>query len=137
MRGGPAREVSRRELLAGAAGSLALAGCIERRSARTIRNVVLPEAMPGILTGTILALGRAVGETAPILMVGLAAFAGVPEGLTAQGTAMPLRVFEWALHSNDLIRTHVAAAGSMTLLVALVAMNGVAILLRNKYQRDQ
>jgi phosphate transport system permease protein len=104
---------------------------------QTVRNVVLPEAMPGILTGTILALGRAVGETAPILMVGLAAFAGVPEGLTAQGTAMPLRVFEWALHSNDLIRTHVAAAGSMTLLVALVAMNGVAILLRNKYQRDQ
>jgi phosphate transport system permease protein len=104
---------------------------------QTVRNVVLPRALPGILTGTILALGRAVGETAPLLMVGLAAIGGVPDSLTGQGTAMPLQVFAWAQDARELFRTHVAAAGAMTLLVVLLAMNAVAIIIRNKYQREQ
>lgn len=104
---------------------------------QTIRNVVLPRAVPGILTGTILALGRAVGETAPLLMVGLAAVSGVPSSLTGQGTAMPLQVFSWAKDPNLLFRENVAAAGSVTLLVTMLAMNGVAIIIRNKYQREQ
>jgi len=104
---------------------------------QTIRNVVLPRALPGILTGTILSLGRAVGETAPLLMVGLAAVGGVPDSLAGQGTAMPLQVFAWALDARDLFRTHVAAAGAMTLLAVLLAMNAAAIIIRNKYQREQ
>jgi phosphate transport system permease protein len=98
---------------------------------------VLPRALPGVLTSTILALGRAVGETAPLIMVGLAPIGGVPGSLTEQGTAMPLQVFAWALDARELFREHVAAAGALTLLVALVAMNGVAIVIRNKYQREQ
>ena len=101
---------------------------------QTVRNVVLPRALPGILTGTILALGRAVGETAPLLMVGIAAVGGVPGALTDQGTAMPLQVFSWALDANPVFRENVAAAGSMMLLIVLLAMNGLAIIIRNKYQ---
>ncbi|WP_277542089.1 phosphate ABC transporter permease PstA [Haloarcula laminariae] len=104
---------------------------------QTIRNVVLPRAIPGILTGTILSLGRAVGETAPLIMVGLAAVSNVPGSLTGQGTAMPLQVFSWALEPGTLFRENVAAAGSMTLLVVLLSMNAVAIIIRNKYQREQ
>jgi phosphate transport system permease protein len=104
---------------------------------QTVRNVVLPRALPGILTGTILALGRAVGETAPLLMVGIAAVGGVPGALTGQGTAMPLQVFSWALDANPVFRENVAAAGSMMLLIVLLAMNGLAIIIRNKYQQAQ
>lgn len=104
---------------------------------QTIRKVVLPRALPGILTSTILALGRAVGETAPLIMVGLAPIGGIPDSLAEQGTAMPLQVFAWALDARELFRDHVAAAGALTLLVTLVALNGVAIVIRNRYQRDQ
>jgi phosphate transport system permease protein len=103
---------------------------------QTVRTVVLPRAVPGILTGTILALGRAVGETAPLLMVGLAAIGGVPDSLTGQGTAMPLQVFSWALDARPLFRENVAAAGAVTLLAVMLTMNGVAIVIRNRYQRD-
>ena len=101
---------------------------------QTIRNVVLPRSLPGILTGTILALGRAVGETAPLLMVGYAAVSGVPDSLTGQGTAMPLQVFAWAREADPLFREHLAAAGALTMLIVMLAMNGIAILIRNKYQ---
>ncbi|MCU4716481.1 phosphate ABC transporter permease PstA [Halapricum hydrolyticum] len=104
---------------------------------QTIRNVVLPRALPGILTGTILALGRAIGETAPLIMVGLAAIGGVPDSLLDQGTAMPLQVFSWALDAKELFRENVAAAGSMTLLIALLSLNATAIVIRNRYQREQ
>jgi len=104
---------------------------------QTVRYVVLPRAVPGILTSTILALGRAVGETAPLIMVGLAPIGGVPGALTEQGTAMPLQVFAWALDARELFREHVAAAGALTLLVTLVALNGTAVVIRNKYQREQ
>jgi ABC-type sulfate transport system permease subunit len=92
---------------------------------QTVRNVVLPRALPGVMTGTILSLGRAVGETAPLLMVGLAAIGGVPESLTGQGTAMPLQVFAWAGDARELFRTNVAAAGAMTLLVVLLVIGGL------------
>jgi phosphate transport system permease protein len=104
---------------------------------QTVRNVVLPRALPGILTGTILALGRAIGETAPLIMVGLAAVGGVPDSLTGQGTAMPLQVFAWARDARELFRGNVAAAGAITLLVVLLATNAVAIIIRNRYQGDR
>ncbi|NIS30450.1 MAG: ABC transporter permease subunit, partial [Actinobacteria bacterium] len=63
---------------------------------QTIKNVVLPEAFPGILTGTILALGRAIGETAPLLVIGAAQVADLPTGLDSRVVAMPLQIFVWA-----------------------------------------
>ncbi len=104
---------------------------------QTVRNVVLPRAVPGILTGTILALGRAVGETAPLLMVGIAAVGGMPGELTGQGTALPLQVFSWSLDANPILRENVAAAGAMTLLIVLLSMNALAIVIRNRYEQTQ
>ncbi|MGZ0748294.1 phosphate ABC transporter permease PstA [Haloparvum sp. AD34] len=103
---------------------------------QTIRNVVLPEALPGILTGTILALGRAIGETAPLLMIGAAASVRTaPDGFFAKFSAMPRQIFTWSSEIDPAFRYGVLAAGVVTLLVVLLVMNGTAIVIRNKYQR--
>ncbi|THE65884.1 phosphate ABC transporter permease PstA [Salinadaptatus halalkaliphilus] len=102
---------------------------------QTIRNVVLPEAVPGIMTGIILSLSRAIGETAPILMVGAATTMFTPPELTdptGPFSAMPMQIFEWAkLPDGDF--QHVAAAGIVVLLTVLLLMNAVAIYIRNAY----
>jgi len=104
---------------------------------QTIRDVVLPEAIPGILTGTILALGRAIGETAPLLMIGMAASVRLaPNGFFDVSSAMPRQIFSWASEIDPAFRHGVLAAGVVTLLVVLLIMNGTAIILRNKYQRE-
>ncbi|MFC7134267.1 MULTISPECIES: phosphate ABC transporter permease PstA [Salinibaculum] len=104
---------------------------------QTVRNVVLPQAMPGILTGTILALGRAIGETAPLLMVGLAASVRLaPNGFFDLGAAMPRQIFSWSTQLDPAFRHGVLAAGVVTLLAVLLLMNGTAIVIRNKYQRE-
>ncbi|RQH00334.1 phosphate ABC transporter permease PstA [Natrarchaeobius oligotrophus] len=100
---------------------------------QVIRDVVLPRALPGIMTGTILSLSRAIGETAPILMVGAATSLFVaPDGLTAPFSAMPMMIFEWASRPDPEFQ-HVAAAGIVVLLTILLLMNAVAILIRNRY----
>src|SRR5690606_22329617 len=101
----------------------------------TIRHHVLPHAMPGILTGTILALSRAVGEAAPLLLVGAVGFVQfAPRGLQDAFTAIPIPIFNWT--SRPQAEFHeLAAAGSIVLLVLLLAMNAVAILLRNRYAK--
>jgi len=104
---------------------------------QTTRNVVLPEALPGILTGTILALGRAIGETAPLLMIGAAQSVRLPpDGFFAKFSAMPRQIFGWSSEFNEAFRFGVLAAGVVTLLLVLLLMNGTAILIRNRYQRD-
>lgn len=104
---------------------------------QTTKNVVLPEAMPGILTGIILALGRAIGETAPLIMIGLATIAfSPPAGLFSQLSAMPMLIFSWANNPSPEFRFGVVAAGVMTLLSVLLAMNATAIIIRNKYERS-
>lgn len=104
---------------------------------QTIRNVVLPRAIPGILTGTILSLSRAIGETAPLLMIGAATTVfSPPKGLGSQVSAMPLQVFYWAFAAKSDFRNFVAPAGVVTLLVVLLAMNSVAIYLRNRYEQE-
>ena len=104
---------------------------------QTTRNVVLPQAMPGILTGTILALGRAIGETAPLLMVGLAASVRLaPNGFFDLGAAMPRQIFSWSTELDAAFRHGVLAAGVVTLVAVLLVMNGTAIVIRNKYQRE-
>ena len=104
---------------------------------QTTRNVVLPEALPGIMTGTILGLGRAIGETAPLLLVGIAASVGLaPAGFLDLTGAMPRQIFTWAFEPKPEFRYGVLAAGVVTLLAVLLVMNATAIVIRNKYQRE-
>ncbi|MFW6435478.1 MAG: phosphate ABC transporter permease PstA [Halovenus sp.] len=105
---------------------------------QTVRNVVLPEAFPGILTGTILALGRAIGETAPLLMIGIASSVrSPPSGFFSKTGAMPRQIFSWSSEIAPEFRTGVLAAGVIVLVVVLVVMNGTAIILRNRSQRNR
>ena len=108
-----------------------------------VRDVVLPAALPGIMTGTILSLSRAIGETAPLIMVGAATsmfrapiteVSGIPvPDLFGPFAAMPMQIFDWArLPEADF--QHVAAAGIVVLLSILLLMNATAILIRNKYE---
>jgi phosphate transport system permease protein len=101
----------------------------------TVRFHVLPQAMPGVLTGTILALSRAIGEAAPMLMIGAAAYIGfLPRHPLDQFTVIPIQIYEWT--SRPQVAFHeLAAAGSIVLLAALLTLNAAAILLRNKYSR--
>ena len=95
---------------------------------------VLPLALPGVLTGTIIGMARALGETAPLLMIGMRAFiAAAPSGLTAPATALPVQIFLW---SDEVNRGFVekTSAAIVVLLALLLAMNGVAIWLRNKFE---
>lgn len=101
---------------------------------QVVRRQVLPMAMPGILTGTILALSRAVGETAPLIMVGAVGFvAFTPQSLTDSFTVLPLQIYNWVSRPQDEFR-ELAAAGIIVLLTLLLTMNAVAIVLRNRYQ---
>ncbi len=102
---------------------------------QAVRLQVLPMALPGILTGTILALSRAVGETAPLIMIGALSFvAFTPQGPLDQFTVLPLQIFNWVSRPQEEFR-QLAAGAILVLLAMLLAMNGVAIFLRNRYQR--
>jgi len=106
---------------------------------QTIKNVVLPRAFPGILTGTILALGRAIGETAPLIMIGAPnVLFSLPTELSSKVSAMPLQVYAWAsLFASEPFYQAAVPAGVVVLLIVLLSMNSVAIVLRNKYQNQQ
>ena len=96
---------------------------------------VLPLAMPGILTGTIIGLAQALGETAPLLMIGMVAFiVDVPQGITDSATVLPVQVFLWA-DSPERAFTEKTSAAIMVLLAFLIAMNAVAVLLRKRFER--
>lgn len=102
-----------------------------------VRSHVLPAAMPGILTGTILALSRAIGETAPLIVVGAVTYITFsPSGLDSRFTVLPLQIFDWAGRPQADFR-HISAAASIVLLVLLLTMNAAAIVLRNRYRRRQ
>lgn len=102
---------------------------------QTIRKQVLPAAIPGIATGVILALSRAIGETAPLILVGAASFVAFnPESLDSAYTALPLQIFEWISRPQDEFKL-LAAAGILVLLALLLTMNAVAIWLRNRYEQ--
>jgi phosphate transport system permease protein len=104
---------------------------------QTTRNVVLPRAIPGILTGTILALGRAIGETAPLIIIGVSTTQfSPPAGLFSVTTAMPMQVFTWATFPSKEFQHGVVAAGVVTLLIVLLTMNSIAILLRNRFEGE-
>lgn len=97
------------------------------------RDVVLPAALPGIMTGTILSLSRAIGETAPLIMVGAATtMFAPPQSLTGPFAAMPMQIFRWATQPAAQFQ-NVAAAGIVVLLTVLLLMNATAIYIRNRY----
>jgi phosphate transport system permease protein len=100
---------------------------------QTVRRQVLPAAMPGTLTGTILALSRAIGETAPLLVIGLPiVIFTMPNDLRDPVSALPLLIFDWTSRPQPAFAA-AAAAASIILLALLLAMNAVAIFLRNRY----
>jgi len=97
---------------------------------------VLPLALPGILTGTIIGMARALGETAPLLMIGMRAFiANPPEGISQPATVLPVQIFLW---SDEVDRAFVekTSAAIIVLLVFMLLMNGVAIYLRNRFEQQ-
>ncbi|HLS73850.1 MAG TPA: phosphate ABC transporter permease PstA [Actinomycetaceae bacterium] len=104
---------------------------------RTIWHQVLPPAVPGIVTGTILALSRAIGETAPLLLVGATVFVTYrPDGmLSGAYTALPVQIFDWATRPQEEFRI-LAAAGILVLMVVLISMNSIAIWIRNKFTKE-
>jgi phosphate transport system permease protein len=102
---------------------------------QTIWHQVLPLALPGILTGMILALSRAIGETAPLIAIGALTFvAFAPDGIWSPFTVLPIQIFNWVSRPQLEFRAN-AAAGILVLLALLLAMNAAAIWLRDRYQR--
>ncbi|MGA9467078.1 MAG: phosphate ABC transporter permease PstA [Exiguobacterium marinum] len=100
---------------------------------QTTFNVVLPSALPGIITGIILAVSRAIGETAPLIMVGAATFISTtPSGIFSDFTALPIQIYNWTSRPQAEFQ-NLAAAGIIVLMTMLIAMNSVAIYIRNKY----
>jgi phosphate transport system permease protein len=102
-----------------------------------IKAVIIPYAAPGMLTGVILALSRALGESAPLLVVGAAAMVTKdPTSVFSRYTAMPIQIFQWATNPKQEFQD-LAASGIIVLLVFLLSANALAIMLRNKYQKER
>lgn len=135
--------VSTREALRAVPDSLRQAGfAVGATRWQVVRSQIFPLAFPGMLTGTILALSRAIGETAPLITIGALTFiAFLPplypnpiEGLQTPFTALPIQIFNWVSRPQAEFHT-AAAAGIIVLLVVLLLMNATAVLLRNKFQK--
>jgi phosphate transport system permease protein len=102
---------------------------------QTIRRQVLPVALPGIMTGIILALSRAVGEAAPLLIIGAAVYIrNAPQKLLDDFTVLPIQIFNWAGQPKDEFKD-LAASGILVLLLVLLTMNALAIFLRYKFNK--
>jgi phosphate transport system permease protein len=102
---------------------------------QTVLHHVLPLALPGMLTGTIIGMARALGETAPLLMIGMVAFiVAVPGGFSDPATVLPVQIFLWA-DSPERGFSELTAAAIMVLLVFLATMNMLAVILRRKFER--
>lgn len=102
---------------------------------QTIWNHVLPYALPGILTGTILAISRAIGETAPLIVVGASTFiTSDPDGPFSSFTALPIQIYNWTSRPQEAFR-NIAAAAILVLLASLLTLNAIAILLRNRFTK--
>ena len=128
--------VSTREALRAIPDSIRLAGfALGATKWQVIWEHIFPLAIPGILTGTILALSRAIGETAPLIAIGALTFISfLPDGLQSPFTVLPIQIYNWV--SRPQVEFHNnAAAGIIVLMVALLIMNATAIFLRNKFQK--
>jgi phosphate transport system permease protein len=99
-----------------------------------VKSIVLPSAIPGIMTGAILSMSRAVGEAAPVLAISaLVYLTFVPTDPLDRFTVMPIQIYNWISRPQDEFR-ELAASGIILLLVVLLSMNSVAIYIRSKYQ---
>ena len=102
---------------------------------QTIQQQVLPAALPGILTGLILALSRAIGETAPLITIGALTYVPfLPDGIWSPFTVLPIQIFNWVSRPQAAFGEN-AAAGILVLLALLLAMNAIAIVVRDRFQR--
>lgn len=102
---------------------------------QTVRYTVLPVALPSIMTGVILSVSRAIGETAPLLVIGAYVYiTRLPDSLTAPFTTLPVQIYDWISRPQTAFHQN-AAAGIIVLLVLLLSMNAVAIYLRNRFQK--
>lgn len=100
-----------------------------------VRHQVIPAAVPGMMTGTILALSRAIGETAPLITLGAFTYLAFDPTPLSSFTALPIQILNWVVRPQaDFAR--IAAAASLVLLVLLLSMNAIAIVLRNRYRRE-
>jgi phosphate transport system permease protein len=103
---------------------------------QTLRNVVFPEAIPGTLTGIILAVARAIGETAPLVIIAVATTTySPPDGLFGSATALPLQIFAARSNVDPAFRHGILPAAAIVLLVLMLVMNATAIIIRNRYDR--
>lgn len=104
---------------------------------QTIKTTILPVALPGILTGAILSLSRAIGETAPLVVIGIPALLlPFPGGIFDKFTVLPMQIYYWTLDSSLVAEyANLAAATIIVLLVALLILNSTAIVIRNKFQK--
>lgn len=103
---------------------------------QTVSRVVLPNAVAGIVTGMILSVARAIGETAPLLLVGAAAFIPrAPDGPLSTYTVVPIQIYSWVAE-NDVEFAHVASAGILVLLMVLLVLYGAAFYLRRRFERS-
>jgi phosphate transport system permease protein len=104
---------------------------------QTIQHQVLPNALPGILTGLILALSRAIGETAPLITIGALTYVPfAPDSVWSQFTVLPIQIFNWLSRPQAAFAEN-ASAGIIVLLVLLLTMNAVAIVVRDRFQRTR
>ena len=128
--------LSSREALRAVSPSLREASCaLGATRWQTVWHQVLPVALPGMLTGMILALSRAIGETAPLITMGALTYVPfAPDGIWSPFTVLPIQVFNWVSRPQEAFLEN-AAAGMIVLLALLVAMNGFAAWLRDRYQR--
>ena len=102
---------------------------------QVVREIVLPSAFPGVLTGTILAMSRAIGEAAPMIAISaLVYLTFIPANPMDRFTVLPIQIFNWVSRPREEFQ-HLAAAGIIVLLIVLLSMNAIAIFLRNRYQK--
>ncbi len=104
---------------------------------QTVKNIILPAALPGILTGSILSLSRAIGETAPLVVIGIPALLiPFPGGIMDKFTVLPMQIYYWTIDSSLVEEyANLAAATIIILLVLLFLLNATAIFIRNKFQK--
>ncbi|MEM6254029.1 MAG: phosphate ABC transporter permease PstA [Cyanobacteria bacterium P01_D01_bin.156] len=130
--------VATREALRAVPNSMRLAGfALGANKWQVVWHHVLPSAMPGVLTGVILALSRAIGETAPLLAIGAVAFIrSTPDSLQSSFTAMPIQIYNWVGRPQEEFH-HIAASGIIVLMIMLLLMNTIAIYFRNRFQKTR
>lgn len=134
----PVIVIAAREALRGVPRSIRL-GAMALGATRweAVYKQVLPVAIPGVMTGTILGLSRAIGETAPLLVAGAAAFvAFTPDNLLDAYSALPIQIFDWVRRPQPEFQD-LAAGAILVLLTVLLAMNAIAIFIRNRYDRKR